>query len=206
MNALPGHCLPYRPRRYAVCRTVLGAGVAMLLAACQFHQRPTVYDDPSAMAVLSPTSGSSVHGVVTFVRKDRGTTLVTANLSGLKPNSLHGMHIHERGDCSARDASSAGDHFNPTGSSHGAPAAAQHHSGDLGNVAANAAGQVYETFEVREGAFGTGDDSIIGLGLIVHAERDDLRSQPAGNAGARLACGMITRNPDRMTYSARAAP
>ncbi len=187
------------------CRMLVLAGLPML-TACQFHQRPTIFDDPSAMAVLSPTSGSSAHGVVTFVRKGDGTTLVTANLSGFKPDSLHGMHIHERGDCSARDASSAGDHFNPTGSAHGAPESAQHHAGDLGNVEANHAGQVYEIFEVPDGAFGTGEDSIIGRGLIVHAERDDFSSQPAGNAGARLACGMITRNPDRMAYVQRTAP
>ncbi|MEO8164067.1 MAG: superoxide dismutase family protein, partial [Betaproteobacteria bacterium] len=83
-----------------VCRTGLLTGAGMLLlASCQTHNGPTIYDDPSAMAVLSPTSGSSVHGVVTFVRKNNGTTLVTANLSGFKPNSAHGMHIHEQGNC-----------------------------------------------------------------------------------------------------------
>ena len=170
-----------------------------MLSACAWHKYPTIYDDPSAIAVLAATQGNPVHGVVTFVRKGR-TTLVNANLSGFKPDSSHGMHIHENGDCSARDAASAGEHFNPTSSDHGGPADPAHHSGDLGNVTADSKGEVYATFEISDGTFGNGPDSIIGRGVIVHAARDDLKSQPAGNSGARVACGLITRNPDRMTY------
>jgi Cu-Zn family superoxide dismutase len=177
---------------------VLGAS-ATVLTACQ-HNGPTVFDDPSAIAVLAATPGSSVHGVVTFVRAG-DVTEVNANLSGFKPNSTHGIHVHELGDCSAHDASSAGEHFNPEASTHGAPGAPEHHTGDLGNVTADARGDVYATFKIKRGSFGTANDSIIGRGLIVHADRDDLHSQPAGNSGARLACGSIMRNPDRMTVA-----
>jgi Cu-Zn family superoxide dismutase len=177
----------------------MAVGVAAtLLTACQINNGPTVFDDPSAIAVLAATPGSSVHGVVTFVRAG-DTTQVNANLSGFKPNSTHGMHVHELGDCSSHDASSAGEHFGSEPSQHGGPDASEHHAGDLGNVTADAKGDVYTTFKVTQGSFGTGNDSIVGRGLIVHADRDDLHSQPAGNSGARLACGTITRNPDRMT-------
>jgi Cu-Zn family superoxide dismutase len=152
------------------------------------------------MAVLSSTQNSSVHGAATFVRSG-GVALVNVNLAGFKPNSTHGLHIHDSGDCSARDGSSAGGHFNPTSSDHGGSNGRPRHSGDLGNITADSKGEIYATFEVGDIAFGTGADSIIGRGLIVHADVDDLKSQPAGNSGVRVACGLITRNPDRMTYA-----
>ena len=173
---------------------------AVMLPACATHKGGTIYEDPSAIALLSSTQGSSVHGAVTFVRKS-GAALVNVKMAGFKPNSTHGLHIHEIGDCTARDAASAGGHFNPTSSEHGGPNGPSRHSGDLGNVTADSTGEIYASFEVGEIAFGTGQDSIIGRGLVVHADRDDLKSQPAGNSGSRLACGVITRNPDKMTYS-----
>ena len=157
------------------------------------------------MAVLSSTQSSSVHGVVTFLRT-AGSTRIKANLSGFKPNTSHGVHIHEKGDCAARDAASAGEHFNPTSSLHGSPSTMPHHGGDLGNITADSKGDVYATFDIEDGAFGTGADSIIGRGLIVHADKDDLKSQPAGNSGARFACGLITRNTDKMTYAKAGQP
>jgi Cu-Zn family superoxide dismutase len=177
----------------------IGLCVTMLLA-CASHKGGAIYEDPSAVAVLSPTQGSSVHGTVTFVRT-KGVALVNVNITGFKPNSAHGLHIHESGDCTARDAASAGGHFNPMSSEHGGPNGPSRHSGDLGNVTADSKGDIYASFEVGDVAFGTGQDSIIGRGLVVHADRDDLTSQPAGNSGARVACGLITRNPDKMTYS-----
>jgi superoxide dismutase, Cu-Zn family len=179
---------------------IAGSVCLVALAACATHNGPTVYEDPSAIAVLSSTQNSSVHGAATFVRTG-GVALVNLNLAGFKPNSTHGLHIHESGDCSARDGSSAGGHFNPTSSDHGGPNGRPRHSGDLGNITADDKGEIYASFKLADVAFGNGADSIIGRGLIVHADADDLKSQPAGNSGARLACGLITRNPDRMTYS-----
>jgi Cu-Zn family superoxide dismutase len=182
------------------------AGLWMLLAACAglgigcTNNGPTRFDDPSALAVLEPTQGSNVRGAVDFVRSGSNVT-VTANLSGFAPNSTHGIHIHEAGDCSARDGSSAGAHFNPGNTEHGGAGGAKRHGGDLGNITADGNGNVRTTLRVDGLAFGTGTDSIVGRGLVVHANADDLKTQPAGNSGARLACGVITRNPDRRTYT-----
>ena len=173
---------------------------AVMLPACTLHKGGTIYEDPSAMAVLSPTQGSSVRGAVTFVRTN-GVALVNVNMTGFKPNSTHGLRIHDSGDCTARDGSSAGGQFNPTSSGHGGPDGSSRHSGDLGNVVADSKGEIYASFKVGDVAFGTGQDSIIGRGLVVHADKDDLKSQPAGNFGTPVACGLIARNPDKMTYS-----
>lgn len=182
---------------------MLGALSVILLGACS--NGPTVYQDPSAMAVLSSTQNSSVHGVATFVRSG-GVAVVNLNMAGFKPNSVHGLHIHESGDCSARDGSSAGAHFNPASKQHGGTSGSNRHMGDLGNVTADANGEVLESFNVSDIAFGTGTDSIVGRGLVIHADRDDLKSQPAGNSGARVACGLIVRNPDRVTYASATRP
>lgn len=172
----------------------------LMLPACAGNDNGgTRYEDPSAMAVLEPTQGSMVRGAVDFVRKG-GAVLVTANLSGFAPNSTHGIHIHEIGDCTARDAASAGAHFNPTSSDHGGTTGSKRHGGDLGNLTADANGNIAATVKVDgDIAFGNGADSIVGRGLVVHANPDDLESQPAGNSGTRLSCGVITRNPDRKT-------
>ena len=172
---------------------------AVMLPACTLYKGGTIYEDPSAMAVLSPTQGSSVRGAVTFVRTN-GVALVNVNVTGFKPNSTHGLRIHESGDCTARDGSSAGGQFNPT-SGHGGPDGSSRRSGDLGKVVADSKGEIYASFKVGDVAFGTGQDSIIGRGLVVHADKDDLKSRPAGNFGTPVACGLITRNPDKMTYS-----
>ena len=141
-----------------------------------------------AVAEMKPTQGNNVQGTVTFEPLSGGQVKVTAHLTGLTPGS-HGFHIHENGDCSAPDATSAGGHYNPTGSPHGEPSP-EHHMGDLGNVEAGQDGMAhYEntvSFVELEGA-----NSIVGKAVIVHADPDDLKSQPSGNAGARLACGVI---------------
>ncbi len=183
-----------------ICKFIAPGLCAIMLPACAMFKSGTIYEDPSAMAVLSPTQGSSVHGAVTFVRTG-GVALVNVNMMGFKPNSTHGLHIHDSGDCTARDASSAGGHYNPTSSAHGGLEGSSRHTGDLGNVVADSKGEIYASFKVGDVAFGTGQDSIIGRGLVVHADQDDLKSQPAGNSGAPVACGLITRNPDKMTYS-----
>jgi superoxide dismutase, Cu-Zn family len=182
-------------------RKLIAMGLcAITLPACALHRGGTIYEDPSAVAVLSPTQGSSVHGTVTFVRTNE-VALVKVQLMGFKPNSTHGLHIHENGDCTVRDGSSAGGPFNPTSSEHGGPNSPPRRGGDLGNITADSKGEVYSSFKIGDIAFGTGQDSIIGRGLVVHADRDELKSSPDGNAGARLACGIITRDPDKMTYS-----
>ena len=150
---------------------------------------------PTASASLAPTKGNQASGTVSFVQHGE-TVVVEAHLVGLSPG-LHGFHIHEKGDCTAPDASSAGGHFNPHKASHGGPDAAPRHAGDLGNVTADAAGVAQYKVEVSGISLGTGADSIIGRAVIVHGNPDDLRSQPAGNAGPRLACGLISKGKDK---------
>lgn len=145
----------------------------------------------SATAVLNPTEGNEVSGRVAFARTDKGI-LVIAEVHGLTPGK-HGFHIHEYGDCSAPDASSAGGHYNPTKQPHGSPEDENHHVGDLGNLVADENGDAYyeqyNTILTLDG-----DESIIGKSVIVHADADDLVSQPTGNAGGRVACGVIEWN------------
>jgi superoxide dismutase, Cu-Zn family len=132
----------------------------------------------------------TVKGTVEFKQTDDGVE-VTANLEGLKKGD-HGFHIHEKGDCSAPDAASAGGHFNPSKHKHGAPDAAEHHEGDLGNLTAGADGKATKTFTMKGITLDEGETSIVGKGFIVHEKADDMKTQPTGNAGARVACGVIT--------------
>jgi Cu-Zn family superoxide dismutase len=141
-----------------------------------------------AVCKLAPTKGNSVTGVVKFIQK-KGYVIVRAHVEGLKPGK-HGFHIHESGDCSAPDASSAKGHFNPGKHQHGGPDAAERHTGDLGNLTANAKGVAdYERNDTTLHL--EGKDSILGKGVIVHEKVDDYKTQPTGNAGARVACGAI---------------
>jgi superoxide dismutase, Cu-Zn family len=144
----------------------------------------------TATVTLAPTEGNQASGTVQLTQEPGGVRLV-ADLSGLTPGE-HGFHVHEVGDCSAPDASSAGDHFNPTGATHGAPGTGTHHLGDLGNVTADASGNA-RLDRVFPGLTLEGDQSIVGRALVVHASEDDLASQPSGESGARVACGVIAR-------------
>ena len=167
--------------------TVTAVAGAFVLSGCasgdHHHTRGR-----HARAELNPASGSAVRGVVDFYETAKGVRVV-ATVSGLTPG-LHGFHIHEKGDCSAPDATSAGPHFNPGGMKHGGPGDAMRHAGDFGNITANAAG--IAKFEALDHHITfDGANSILGRGVIVHASADDLSGQPAGNAGARQACGVI---------------
>jgi Cu-Zn family superoxide dismutase len=141
-----------------------------------------------AVATLSPTKDSKVSGEVTFTKIEGGVK-VSAHFSGLAAGT-HGFHIHEFGDCSAPDATSAGGHFNPGAHKHGGPKDADHHAGDLGNIEAGADGTA--TLEATDATITMeGPDGIVGRGVIVHANADDFKTQPTGNAGGRVACGVI---------------
>jgi Cu-Zn family superoxide dismutase len=146
-------------------------------------------DEPTkAIAVLNPASGSEVSGTVTFTTSG-GEVKVVADINGLKPGK-HGFHIHEFGDCSAKDATSAGGHYNPTKHPHAAPDAAERHMGDLGNLEADASGKAH--LELTDKMLKlSGDNSIVGYAVIVHEKADDLKTQPTGDAGGRVACGVI---------------
>jgi superoxide dismutase, Cu-Zn family len=141
-----------------------------------------------AVCVLYPTLGNSVTGTVTFTKVDGGIKVV-ADLQGLTKGK-HGFHIHECGDCSSADGSSAGGHFNPAGMNHGAPMDMSRHAGDMGNIEADDAGKAHLEYVDRVIAF-EGAASVIGRSMIVHKSEDDLKTQPTGNAGPRVACGVI---------------
>jgi superoxide dismutase, Cu-Zn family len=141
-----------------------------------------------AVAEIQPASGSNVRGTVTFERVAGDQVRVAAHVTGLTPGR-HGFHIHQYGDCSAPDAMSAGDHFNPTDMPHGDPSP-QHHMGDLGNIEADQNGEAHLELTLSH-LIMEGPDGIVGKAVLVHADPDDLSSQPAGNAGARIGCGVI---------------
>jgi len=149
------------------------------------QERPEI---TKAIAVLHPTKMNNVSGTIIFTKEDNGIRII-ADISGLSQGK-YGFHIHEFGDCSADDATSAGGHFNPESVNHGGPDAPIRHVGDLGNieVGADSSGQYDRVDTVITFS---GLHSIIGRSVVVHEGEDDLTSQPTGNAGARLGCGVI---------------
>jgi len=144
-----------------------------------------------AMAVLAPSNESEVRGRILFDQNAEDRIRITGQVQGLGPGK-HGFHIHEFGDCSASDASSAGGHFAPDNDKHGAASdpSARRHAGDLGNIVADADG-VAEIGLYRTDLKFDGEESFLGRAVIVHKDADDLESQPSGDAGARVACGEI---------------
>ena len=164
----------------------IGSGLAaLLLAACSSMPG----GGPSATASLKPTQGNSATAVVNFQQMKSGV-LVTTDAQGLTPGP-HGFHIHEKGDCSAPDGTSAGGHFNPTGQPHGDPVKGEHHAGDIPMLEADASGKAHLETRLEGLAIGAGTTDIVGRAVIIHAAPDDYRTQPTGNSGARVACGVI---------------
>jgi superoxide dismutase, Cu-Zn family len=165
---------------------ILGAIAAAALAGCA-----SMLPGPTATATLAPTAGNTTSGTVQFVQ--RGDRVhVSGEVRGLRPNAGHGFHVHEKGDCSSPDATSAGGHYNPRGQRHGRHGTGMHHVGDLPSLRADANGVARFDFESTSIGVGSGAD-IVGRGLIVHRDPDDYTTQPTGNAGARLACAVIAR-------------
>jgi superoxide dismutase, Cu-Zn family len=144
-----------------------------------------------AICVLAPLGRShKVHGVVRFVDVDGGVRII-ADVDELRPNARHAFHIHEFGDCTSPDGKSAGAHYDPEHAPHGGPDAGAHHAGDFGNLETDAKGHAHYD-RVVHGITVAGDrDPIVGRSVIVHAGEDDLTTQPSGNAGDRIACGVI---------------
>jgi Cu-Zn family superoxide dismutase len=170
-------------------------GLAFLSLAALTGQAQTPAEKPSAplqaIAVLHPTAGNKVSGTVKFTEVADGVE-VHAELAGLTAGE-HGFHVHEFGDCSAPDASAAGAHFNPTNKPHAGPDAPDRHVGDMGNVEADAAGKAKLEYVDHQISLTNDQQSVIGRSVVVHMKRDDLKSQPAGDSGARVACGVIGR-------------
>ena len=165
---------------------IAAAAAAILLAACQTTPPP---DPLKASAQLKPTKGSKTFGEATF--EEAGDKVrVVVFVQGLKPGQAHGLHIHEAADCSG-DAMGARGHFNPLGKPHGHPDSAERHAGDLPALKANQEGRANIHVDVDFITLTPGPASILGRGVVVHADPDDFKTQPTGNSGARIACGVI---------------
>ncbi|KYG69202.1 superoxide dismutase [Bdellovibrio bacteriovorus] len=187
-------------------KILLVAPVALIFAGCSLFQKKTsdsttsktseqtssqdaaVLAPTRAQAVLKASHDSKVKGIIHFT--EDGNLKIETMAEGLKPGP-HGFHIHEVGDCSKGDFSSAGGHFNPTQAHHGAADSKHRHAGDLGNLMANNKGKANVTMTVEGLTLKPGPNSIIGKSVIIHKDKDDLKSQPAGNSGPRIACGVI---------------
>ncbi|QEL64329.1 superoxide dismutase, Cu-Zn family [Oryzomicrobium terrae] len=164
--------------------TLIACSLATVLTAACASTPP----DGSARAVLAPSSGSKVSGEVVFTSISGGVR-VEARATGLTPGE-HGFHVHEVGDCSAPDGTSAKGHFNPTGKAHGNSTMGEHHAGDIPNLVADGSGVVRQRMDVM-GMSLEGPTGIMGRAIVIHADPDDYKSQPAGNSGKRVACGVI---------------
>lgn len=161
------------------------ACVAFALTACQSVPE----ENPRATAQLLPTQGNKTFGEATFEQLGSKVRL-TLFVQGLKPGQQHGLHIHEVGDC-GNQAENAKAHFDPFDKPHGSPSGTERHAGDLPALIANKQGRAKLQADIDLIAVGTGPSGIIGRSLIVHAEADDYKSQPSGNSGDRIACGVI---------------
>lgn len=145
----------------------------------------------SASAELAPTEGNAAAGTLTLTAEADGVR-ITGSLAGVDPGGTHGFHVHETGDCSAPDASSAGPHFNPGNHPHGHPGQGEHHAGDMPNLVADDAGALAVDVVVPGVTLGDGAETdVLGRALVLHAKADDYATQPSGDSGARIACGVI---------------
>ncbi len=164
----------------------LAAAGAVLLGACQ-----TMPSEPvRANAQLQPTKGNKTFGEATFEQVGDKVRVVVY-VQGLKPGQEHGLHIHEVGDCSSDDGESTKGHFNPQNKPHGHHGSAERHAGDLPSLRGGKDGRAKVEADLDIVTVRPGPTSIVGRGLIVHADPDDYKTQPTGNAGARIACGVI---------------
>ena len=165
------------------------AGIALVAGCATMTMAPS---GPWAVALLEATKGNTAVGTVNFVQKGE-KVVVTARVSGLAPGA-HGFHIHEKGDCSSGDGMSAGGHFNPHGKPHASPTTAERHAGDLPMLQADGSGNATLSAELDLITVGSGAADIIGRAVIIHKDPDDFTTQPTGNSGARVACGVIRKS------------
>lgn len=175
-----------RTTSLALAVALLGAGALLVGSEPRGDQHRVEPELPKhGVAVLFPTRGNQVRGMVEFTETQRGVG-IKGMVRGLEPGK-HGFHIHEFGDLRSRDGSAAGGHFDPAGHKHGAPGDEEHHYGDLGNITADEQGvaNIDMTADWMKLHF------IVGRALVVHAGPDDLESQPSGDAGDRVALGVI---------------
>jgi Cu-Zn family superoxide dismutase len=173
----------------SIGKVALACAVAFAISGCGAMKSKS---DPYQIA-LTPTVGSAAAGALSASPVPGGVRF-RGRITGLVPASIHGFHVHQHGDCSASDASTAGGHFDPTASEHGDPSGMIHHAGDMPNLVADAQGNVDVDVTVKGLSIGTGiSDDVQGRALILHRDPDDYTTQPAGNTGPRIACGVILK-------------
>jgi superoxide dismutase, Cu-Zn family len=176
---------------------VAGLVVAVATLGCgrQSPEEPVAQSTPApeqartAMARLQFAEGIAGEGTVTFTETPQGVQ-VAVHLTGVNPGR-HGIHLHENGECELPDFESAGDHFAPEGHPHGGPQSPQHHAGDFGNIEVGDDGVGHLELTSTTLTLDDGPNSAMGRAVVLHADEDDLTSQPAGNSGARIACGVV---------------
>jgi Cu-Zn family superoxide dismutase len=161
--------------------------VVVLATGCETFEA----QGPRAAAKLEAAKGNPAWGSVSFVEIQGGVVLVRADVRGLRAGGEFGFHVHEKGDCSSADFMSAGGHFNPGAKPHAHHAKAERHAGDLPNLKADAEGNATYAFETKLLTVTKGPNSVVGRAVVIHANPDDYTSQPAGNSGPRIACGLI---------------
>lgn len=161
----------------------------LLLAGCLVEHVRQWDDVDEAVAVAHPVNGSQAHGTVRFIEAGDGV-MVIARFQGLEPGSTHALHVHEYGDITAEDASSAGAHYNPDDHPHALPTTKSRHAGDLGNVVADEDGTVEHVITVQNLSVAGLENPVIGRAVVLHAGPDTGRGT-AGEAGQRIASGVI---------------
>ena len=169
--------------------------VAVALAGCSSigggakpAADPAATKTKAAVATLSPSATGGPTGLVSFALAGAGVD-VHVVATGLAPGSVHGFHVHEKGNCASADFTSAGGHFNPENHPHG-PQSGEHHMGDMPNLLADPQGNIDTRFTLA-GVTLSGANGIVDRAVIVHAGPDDYATQPTGNSGGRIACGVI---------------
>jgi superoxide dismutase, Cu-Zn family len=169
------------------------AATALVLGALGLAGRAWAADATNPVAAqttIEPRSGSKVTGKAVFTELPSGGTKIEVWIENATPGT-HGIHLHEKGDCSAPDASSAGAHFNPSGNPHAGPADPKHHNGDWGNITIGADGKGHLEMTSTMLTVKPGPNSVVGKSVVFHEKADDLKSQPSGDAGGRLGCGVV---------------
>ena len=175
-------------------KSLLAGLAGVLVAGCQSGSQPAAAPEPLvATAALQPTKGNKAFGEATFEQVGDKVHVIV-NVQGLKPGQEHGFHIHEAGDCSSGDGMSTKGHFNPQAKPHAHYSTPERHTGDMPALQADANGNARLDTTLDVMTVTDGPNSVVGKGLIVHAAPDDYKTQPTGNAGARIACAVIQRS------------
>jgi Cu-Zn family superoxide dismutase len=165
-------------------------GLILGCASSKPSAAPAPPAGPRATATIEARSGSTLTGTATFTQSAGGGVHIVVDVDKA-PEGVHAVHLHEKGDCSAPDATSAGGHFNPGQMPHGSPDAPNHHAGDFGNMTVGSDGHGHLELDSTMLTIAEGPMSVVGHAIVVHAKVDDFTTQPTGNAGARIGCGVV---------------